>query len=66
MQVPLVTCGKETTVGHAMRMMVSGHVHRVYIVEDTPGLDYPKPLSVVTTADMIHFASQHLLAGGEQ
>jgi hypothetical protein len=42
-------------------MMVDQHVHRVYIVEETPGLEFPKPLAVVTTADMIQFASEHLL-----
>ena len=65
LQVPLVTCGKGTTVAEAMRMMVEGPVHRVYIV-DAPGGDAPKPLAVVTTADIIHFASQHLMAAGDQ
>ena len=64
-QVPLVTCGKDNTVAEAMRMMVGGHVHRVYIV-DVPGAECPTPLAVVTTADMIHFASEHLLASGDQ
>lgn len=45
-------------------MMVEGHVHRVYIVEDAANVEFPKPIAVVTTADIIHFGSQHLLARG--
>ena len=63
MQVPLITCSKDTTVADAMRMMVESHVHRVYIVDESEGLEFPKPLAVVTTADVIHFGSQHFFGG---
>jgi Na+-translocating ferredoxin:NAD+ oxidoreductase RnfA subunit len=41
-----------------MESMVEKHVHRVYIV-DNPASDLPKPITVITTSDMMEVIAKY-------